>query len=105
MWLSMNPQTTSMSIRMAGRLIEYKSVFVIISHDCFLDRRHPNNRDRRRSRFGLSGKLHRIYQTAREAARPNSSRRATELIARMEDFIRRNIAGQKTKQAKPPQDA
>ncbi len=85
-------------------LFEYKSAFVIISHDRFLlDRTAGKIIEIDAGRAGIYPGNYSAYVKQREERRLAQSREyedQQELIARTEDFIRRNIAGQKTKQAK-----
>jgi ATP-binding cassette subfamily F protein 3 len=85
-------------------LSEYKSAFVIISHDRFLlDRTANKIIEMDGGRATVYPGNYSAYTKQREERRLVQSREyeeQQELIARTEDFIRRNIAGQKTKQAK-----
>jgi ATP-binding cassette subfamily F protein 3 len=85
-------------------LSEYKSAFVIISHDRFLlDRTADKILEIDAGRASTYPGNYSAYIKQREERRLAQSREyqdQQELIARTEDFIRRNIAGQKTKQAK-----
>lgn len=85
-------------------LAEYRSAYVIISHDrFFLDHTVERVLD---LEFGSVDSYRGNYSTYLEekAERQEQQQRAfeqqQEMIARTEEFIRRNIAGQKTKQAK-----
>ena len=85
-------------------LTAYRSAYLIISHDrFFLD--HTVNRilDLEFGKIDSYKGNYSAYQVEK-AERQEQQQRAyeqqQELIARTEDFIRRNIAGQKTKQAK-----
>lgn len=85
-------------------LAEYRSAYVIISHDrFFLDHTVGRVLD---LEFGSVDSYRGNYSTYLEekAERQEQQQRAfeqqQEMIARTEEFIRRNIAGQKTKQAK-----
>ena len=85
-------------------LAEYRSAYVIISHDrFFLDHTVERVLD---LEFGTVDSYRGNYSTYQDekAERQEQQQRAfeqqQEMIARTEDFIRRNIAGQKTKQAK-----
>ncbi|NBO64612.1 MAG: ABC transporter ATP-binding protein, partial [Acidobacteria bacterium] len=85
-------------------LAEYRSAYVIISHDrFFLDHTVERVLD---LEFGAVDSYRGNYSAYQEekAERQEQQQRAfeqqQEMIARTEDFIRRNIAGQKTKQAK-----
>jgi len=85
-------------------LSEYKSAFVIISHDRFLlDRTATRIIEMDGGRATVYPGNYSAYTRQREERRLVQAREyeeQQELIARTEDFIRRNIAGQKTKQAK-----
>jgi ATP-binding cassette, subfamily F, member 3 len=85
-------------------LSEYKSAFVIISHDRFLlDRTANKIIEMDFGRASVYPGNYSAYVKQREERRLVQAREyeeQQELIARTEDFIRRNIAGQKTKQAK-----
>lgn len=85
-------------------LSEYKSAFVIISHDRFLlDRTATRIIEMDGGRTSVYPGNYTAYTKQREERRLAQAREyeeQQELIARTEDFIRRNIAGQKTKQAK-----
>ncbi|MGE0126775.1 MAG: ABC-F family ATP-binding cassette domain-containing protein [Blastocatellales bacterium] len=85
-------------------LSNYKSAYLIISHDrFFLD--HTVNRvlDLENGRVENYRGNYSAYLEEKEERREQQQRaydQQQEMIARTEDFIRRNIAGQKTKQAK-----
>lgn len=85
-------------------LSNYKSAYLIISHDrFFLD--HTVNRvlDLENGRIESYKGNYSAYLEQKEERREQQQRayeQQQELIARTEDFIRRNLAGQKTKQAK-----
>jgi len=85
-------------------LSEYKSAFIIISHDRFLlDRTAAKIIEMDGGRATVYPGNYSAYTRQREERRLVQAREyeeQQELIARTEDFIRRNIAGQKTKQAK-----
>ena len=85
-------------------LSEYKNAFVIISHDRFLlDRTANKIIEIDGGRATVYPGNFSAYTKQREERRLAQSREyeeQQELITRTEDFIRRNIAGQKTKQAK-----
>ena len=85
-------------------LAQYKSAFVIISHDRFLlDRTATKIVEMEAGRAAVYSGNYTAYVKQREERRLAQSReyeQQQEMIARTEDFIRRNIAGQKTKQAK-----
>ena len=85
-------------------LTAYRSAYLIISHDrFFLD--HTVNRildlefgkvDSYRGNYSA----YQIEKAERQEQQQRAFEQQQEMIARTEDFIRRNIAGQKTKQAK-----
>ncbi|HXG63681.1 MAG TPA: ABC-F family ATP-binding cassette domain-containing protein, partial [Blastocatellia bacterium] len=83
---------------------EYKSAFVIISHDRFLlDRTATKIVEIEDGRAAVYAGNYTAYVRQREEKRLAQTReyeKQQELIARTEEFIRRNIAGQKTRQAK-----
>ncbi|MBK9315415.1 MAG: ABC-F family ATP-binding cassette domain-containing protein [Acidobacteria bacterium] len=85
-------------------LAAYKSAYLIISHDrFFLD--HTVNRvlDLEFGKIESYKGNYSDYQIEKEERREMRQRayeQQQEMIARTEDFIRRNLAGQKTKQAK-----
>jgi ATP-binding cassette subfamily F protein 3 len=85
-------------------LTAYKSAYIIVSHDrFFLD--HTVNRvlELENRRIDSYKGNYSAYLTQREERREQQQRaydQQQEMISRTEDFIRRNIAGQKTKQAK-----
>lgn len=85
-------------------LAEYKSAFVIISHDRFLlDRTTTKIVEIARHRATVYSGNYTSYVRQREerlALQAKEYEQQQELISRTEEFIRRNIAGQKTKQAK-----
>lgn len=85
-------------------LNEYKRAFVIISHDRFLlDRTATKIIEIDAGRASIYPGNYTAFVKQREERRLVQQReydQQQELIARTEDFIRRNIAGQKTKQAK-----
>ncbi len=85
-------------------LAEYKTAFVIISHDRFLlDRTATKIVEIDGGRAHVYTGNYTAYVKQREERRLQQAReyeQQQELINRTEDFIRRNIAGQKTKQAK-----
>jgi ATP-binding cassette subfamily F protein 3 len=85
-------------------LSEYNSAFVIISHDRFLlDRTATKIIEMDGGRAAVYPGNYSAYTRQREERRLVQAREyeeQQELITRTEDFIRRNIAGQKTKQAK-----
>lgn len=85
-------------------LTAYRSAYLIISHDrFFLD--HTVNRildlefgkvDSYRGNYSA----YQVEKAERQEQQQRAFEQQQEMIARTEDFIRRNIAGQKTKQAK-----
>jgi ATP-binding cassette subfamily F protein 3 len=85
-------------------LSEYKSAYIIISHDrFFLD--HTVNRvlDLENKQIVSYHGNYSKYLELREERREQQQKayeQQQEMIAKTEDFIRRNLAGQKTKQAK-----
>ena len=85
-------------------LSEYKSAFVIVSHDRFLlDRTVAKVIEIENCKATVYPGNYSAYIRQREERRLAQSRvfeEQQEMIARTEEFIRRNIAGQKTKQAK-----
>jgi ATP-binding cassette subfamily F protein 3 len=85
-------------------LIGYKSAFVIISHDrYFLDRVVQRIIELDNGKLTSYTGNYSQYVVEREVQREIQQRhyeQQQEMIARTEEFIRRNIAGQKTKQAK-----
>ncbi|MCI0488409.1 MAG: ABC-F family ATP-binding cassette domain-containing protein [Blastocatellia bacterium] len=85
-------------------LAAYKSAFVIISHDRFLlDRTATKIVEIAEGRANVYTGNYTAYVRQREERRLAELRqyeRQQEMIARTQEFIRRNIAGQKTKQAK-----
>ncbi|HZS46607.1 MAG TPA: ABC-F family ATP-binding cassette domain-containing protein [Blastocatellia bacterium] len=85
-------------------LINYKSAFIIISHDrYFLDRVVNRIIELDNGKLTSYTGNYSQYVIEREVQREIQQRhyeQQQEMIARTEDFIRRNIAGQKTKQAK-----
>lgn len=85
-------------------LAAYKSAFVIISHDRFLlDRTANRIVEVQNGRTTTYNGNYSAYVRQRDEQLMVNAReyeRQQELIARTEEFIRRNIAGQKTKQAK-----
>src|SRR5581483_8107291 len=85
-------------------LSAYKSAYIIISHDrFFLDHTVRRVLDLEFGRVDDYRGNYSEYLVEREERREQQARayeQQQEMIARTEDFIRRNIAGQKTKQAK-----
>jgi ATP-binding cassette subfamily F protein 3 len=85
-------------------LSDYKAAFVIISHDRFLlDRLTTKIIEIDAGRASIYSGNYSSFVKQREERRLAQLREyeeQQEMIARTEEFIRRNIAGQKTKQAK-----
>ena len=83
---------------------DYKNAFVIISHDRFLlDRLATKIVEVDQGRANVYPGNYSAYVRQREERRMVQMReydKQQEMIARTEEFIRRNLAGQKTKQAK-----
>ncbi len=85
-------------------LVTYPSAYVIVSHDrFFLD--HTVTRiieleGGRIESYRGNYSAYLIERAERRAQQQRAYKQQQELIARTEEFIRRNIAGQKTKQAK-----
>jgi ATP-binding cassette subfamily F protein 3 len=85
-------------------LQEYQSAFVIISHDrYFLDRccrRIVELENGRASNYPGNYSDYLVEREERREAQRRAYDNQQHLIAKTEEFIRRNLAGQKTKQAK-----
>jgi ATP-binding cassette subfamily F protein 3 len=85
-------------------LSEYKSAYIIISHDrFFLDHTVTRILELENGRVDTYSGNYSKYLEERELRRQQQIRtyeQQQEMIAKTEDFIRRNIAGQKTKQAR-----
>jgi ATP-binding cassette subfamily F protein 3 len=85
-------------------LSEYKNAFVIISHDRFLlDRLTTKIVEVEAGKASVYPGNYSAYVRQREERRMVQMReyeKQQEMIERTEEFIRRNLAGQKTKQAK-----
>ena len=85
-------------------LASYKSAYVIISHDrYFLDRactRIVEIENGRAVSYNGNYSAFLIEREERREAQIRAYENQQQLIAKTEEFIRRNIAGQKTKQAK-----
>src|SRR5215510_736557 len=85
-------------------LQEYQSAYVIISHDrYFLDRccrRIIDLENGRASNYTGNYSDYLVEREERREAQQRAYDNQQQLIAKTEEFIRRNIAGQKTKQAK-----
>src|ERR687891_644359 len=85
-------------------LQEYQSAYVVISHDrYFLDRccrRIVELENGRASNYQGNYSDYLVEREERREAQQRAYENQQHLIAKTEEFIRRNIAGQKTKQAK-----
>src|SRR5215204_6410367 len=85
-------------------LQEYRSAYVIVSHDrYFLDRscrRIIELENGRASNYTGNYSDYLIERDERREAQQRAYDNQQQLIAKTEEFIRRNLAGQKTKQAK-----
>ena len=85
-------------------LAEYSSAYVIVSHDrYFLDRicqRIIELENGKASSYSGNYSAYLIERDERREAQQRAYDNQRQLIAKTEEFIRRNIAGQKTKQAK-----
>jgi ATP-binding cassette, subfamily F, member 3 len=85
-------------------LSSYRSAFLIISHDrFFLDHTVTRVLDLENGRIESYKGNYSQYLVEKEERREQQQRayeQQQEMIARTEEFIRRNLAGQKTKQAK-----
>ena len=85
-------------------LQEYQSAYVIVSHDrYFLDRccrRIIELENGRASNYTGNYSDYLVEREERREAQQRAYDNQQQLIAKTEEFIRRNIAGQKTKQAK-----
>ncbi len=85
-------------------LSSYRSAYLIISHDrFFLDHTVTRILDLENGQVESYKGNYSVYLAEKEERREQRQRayaQQRELIARTEEFIRRNIAGQKTKQAK-----
>jgi len=85
-------------------LADYKSAYVIISHDRFLlDRTTTKIVEADSGKANVYTGNYSAYVRQREERRLAQTREYEQqqaMISKTEDFIRRNIAGQKTKQAK-----
>jgi ATP-binding cassette subfamily F protein 3 len=88
---------------LAGVINGMKAGVLVVSHDrAFLDAVCPMTLELGRSRFRIYPVSFTGYQEAREDDLAREGKAADEqaaFVAKTEDFIRRNIAGQKTKQA------
>lgn len=84
-------------------LAEYAKTYVVISHDrTFIDRTATKIADLERGRLEAYSGTYSLYvaeKAQRRAQRQKAYRAQRAHIERTEDYIRRNIAGQKTKQA------
>ncbi len=85
-------------------LLDYPSAFVIISHDrYFLDRacrRIIELENGKAASYTGNYSAYLVERDERREAQQRAYDNQQQLIAKTEDFIRRNLAGQKTKQAK-----
>ena len=85
-------------------LQEYQSAYVVISHDrYFLDRtckRIIELENGRASNYQGNYSAYLVEREERREAQQRAYENQQHLIAKTEEFIRRNLAGQKTKQAK-----
>ena len=85
-------------------LLDYPSAFVIISHDrYFLDRscrRIIELENGRASSYTGNYSDYLVEREERREAQQRAYNNQQQMIAKTEEFIRRNLAGQKTKQAK-----
>src|SRR2546425_2549223 len=85
-------------------LLDYQSAFVIISHDrYFLDRscrRIIELENGRATSYTGNYSAYLVEREERREAQQRAYENQQQLIAKTEEFIRRNLAGQKTKQAK-----
>src|SRR3989440_8130914 len=85
-------------------LLDYPSAFVIISHDrYFLDRscrRIIELENGRATSYTGNYSAYLVEREERREAQQRAYDNQQQLIAKTEEFIRRNLAGQKTKQAK-----
>ena len=86
-----------------GWLSDYRGAVLVVSHDrAFLDNACPATMELGRRSFRVYPARYSDYVVAREEdlARERALvERQQDLVAKTEDFIRKNIAGQKTKQA------
>src|SRR5258705_6135262 len=85
-------------------LQDYGSAYVVISHDrYFLDpacRRIVELENGRASSYTGNYSAYLVEREERRESQPRAYDNQQQLIAKTEEFIRRNLAGQKTKQAK-----
>lgn len=85
-------------------LTSYKSAYVIISHDRYMLDQCTNRilelEAKRISSYSGNFSYYLMEREERRKVQQRSYQEQQELIERTEDFIRRNLAGQKTKQAK-----
>jgi ATP-binding cassette, subfamily F, member 3 len=89
--------------RLEGFLASYSGAFVLVSHDRYLlDKvaRRIVELDDGLEEYGAGWDAYIAEREKRRDLRLRAYRRQQEEIARQEDFIRRNLAGQKTNQAK-----
>jgi ATP-binding cassette subfamily F protein 3 len=92
------------SIRwLEGYLREQRAAVLIVSHDrAFLDAVCPSTMELGRTTFRVYAKPYSEYHEERKVDLEREQRLAEEqaaFVAKTEDFIRKNMAGQKTKQA------
>jgi len=89
--------------RLESRLAASEQGMLIVSHDrAFLDATCPRIIELSRKGARFFAGPYRAYETEREAIREReeaAAERQREQIAKVEEFVRRNIAGQNTKQA------
>jgi ATP-binding cassette subfamily F protein 3 len=86
-----------------GWLVQYRGAVLVVSHDrAFLDNVCPATMELGRRSFRIYPLKYSDYAVAREddlARERELMERQQAMIEKTEDFIRKNIAGQKTKQA------
>ncbi|HKQ71539.1 MAG TPA: ABC-F family ATP-binding cassette domain-containing protein, partial [Polyangiaceae bacterium] len=86
-----------------GHLVSYRGAVVVVSHDrAFLDTVTRSTMELGRSSFRVYPLSYSEYAVAREtdlARERELAERQQAFVDKTEDFIRKNIAGQKTKQA------
>ncbi|MCC6215770.1 MAG: ABC-F family ATP-binding cassette domain-containing protein [Polyangiaceae bacterium] len=86
-----------------GHLAAWRGAVLVVSHDrAFLDAACPSTLELGREGFRVYGVPFSAYETEREADLARERDQAEQqaaFVAKTEDFIRRNLAGQKTKQA------
>ncbi len=85
-------------------LTSYKSAYVIISHDRYMLDQCTNRilelEAKRINNYSGNFSYYLVEREERRKVQQRSYQEQQEFIERTEDFIRRNLAGQKTKQAK-----